>query len=54
MRAILERLGKIASKKRREPDEVRVLVTPPVQTDQERGEGDSINARLHRILHGEN
>ena len=31
--------------------EVPVLVVPPVQNDEERGMGDSTNARLHRILH---
>ena len=25
-------------------------LTPPVQTDEERGQGDSTNARLHRLL----
>lgn len=29
---------------------VRVLRTPPVQNDLERGEGESTNARLHRLL----
>lgn len=28
-------------------------LTPPVQDDTERGEGDSINSRLHRLLHPE-
>jgi hypothetical protein len=31
---------------------VPVLVVPPVQTDEERGQGDSINAKMHRILNG--
>jgi hypothetical protein len=30
---------------------LRQEVTPPIQTDEERGQGDSTNARLHRILH---
>lgn len=29
---------------------IRVLRTPKLQSDAERGQGDSINARLHRLL----
>ena len=39
-------------KAERDAPEVPVLVVPPVQTDEERGEGDSTNSRLHRILRG--
>jgi hypothetical protein len=28
-------------------------LTPPLMTDDERGQGDSVNARLHRILKGQ-
>ena len=27
-------------------------LTPPLQSDEERGQGDSTNARLHRIIRG--
>ena len=30
--------------------ETRVLVTPPVQSPDERGQGDSTNARMHRRI----
>jgi len=32
-----------------EPAEVPVLTVKPCQTDQERGEGDSTNSRMHRL-----
>ena len=37
-----------------EPAEVPVLRVPPCQTDEERGEGDSVNSRLHRLIGGSN
>jgi hypothetical protein len=33
--------------------EVPVLITPPIQNDRERGEGDSTNSRLHRLTRGD-
>lgn len=33
--------------------DVPVLTVPPVQTDDERGEGDSVNSRLHRLMKGD-
>lgn len=35
-----------------EPTEVPVLRTPAIQSDSERGEGDSTNSRMHRIIGG--
>lgn len=32
--------------------EIPVLRTPVLQSDAERGEGDSINSRLHRLIRG--
>ena len=40
-------------RQRAEAVEVPVLITPPVQTDEERGQGDSTNARLHKLLRGD-
>ena len=31
---------------------LRRELTPPILTDAERGQGDSINARLHRLIGG--
>lgn len=48
-RDTIKRLKGIAQLKR---TPTRRELTPPIQTDAERGEGDSINARLHRALYG--
>lgn len=47
VKAKLEQLAETAAKKRRD---VPVLTVPPVQTPEERGQGNSTNARLHRLI----
>jgi hypothetical protein len=49
IREKLEQLAGVAKIKR---GLTRREQTPPVQNDHERGEGDSINSRLHRLIGG--
>ena len=59
MRELL-RLKRLADRKRpslttsRELESEALMreITPPLQTPEERGQGDSINARLHKLLYG--
>lgn len=45
------RYGKPTRQIKQDKD-IPVLVTPVLQNDEERGEGDSTNSRLHRLLGG--
>ena len=49
LRAELVRLAGIADRKRLS---LRSEITPPLMSDEERGQGNTRNAQMHRLLHG--